>query len=46
MDIGSVEVLIQTVLVVVNSWMASTPTSLPDPLLPKPPNGAMGEMAR
>ena len=46
LDIGSVDVLIQTVLVVVNSWMASTPASLPDPLLPKPPNGAMGEMAR
>ena len=44
--IGSVEVLIQTVLVVVNSWMASTPASRPDPLLPNPPNGAIGEMAR
>ena len=44
--IGSVEVLIQTVLVVVNSWIASTPASRPDPLLPNPPNGAIGEMAR
>ena len=45
MDIGSAEVLIQTVLVLVNSLMASTPASRPDPEFPNPPNGAMGEMA-